>query len=90
MTEPDAEFWAIADSFIEVANRHSETVGTGKVSAALMYAAARFNTFALSQVTPDLAAVEGEALEYLGEQYRKMCAENISVHTAHYKASCGE
>jgi hypothetical protein len=90
MTKPDEEFWEIADSFIEAANRHTETASTGKVSAALMYAAARFNTYALAEVTPDLVSVEADALEYLGDQYRKMCMENIADHTAAYKKRRGK
>ena len=77
MTEPDDAFWNLADSFVELANRHIDNAPAGKVSAALMYAAARFNCFTLATVSPDLATVHDEALNYLVGQYTKMVRENL-------------
>lgn len=78
-TAPDARFWELADIFIAEANRLAQANQIGKVSAALMYAASRYNAFALEAKSGTLADHKEEALTYLVEQYRKMCAENIEV-----------
>lgn len=48
---PDERFWEIADSFINLANQHLDSVGRGKVRTALLYAPARFNSFVVSAST---------------------------------------
>ena len=77
--EPSARFWEIADSFIRQANTLSETDSIAQISAAFMYAASRYNAFALQAQSGDLADHKEEALEYLSTQYKKMCHENIEI-----------
>lgn len=83
MTEntPDEEFWEVADSFVHLANQHLECVERGKVSAAFLYAAARFNAFvvaAAAKSSEGMAKDTGPALEYFTEQYGKMLRENLA------------
>lgn len=76
---PNARFWELADSFIQQANALSQSDPIAQVSAALMYAASRYNAFALQAQSGDLAEHKEEALEYLCTQYKKMCHENIEI-----------
>jgi hypothetical protein len=76
---PNARFWELADSFIRQANVLSQSDSIAQVSAAFMYAASRYNAFALQAQSGDLADHKDEALEYLSTQYKKMCHENIEI-----------
>ena len=49
----DKEFRSIVDSFIALANKHSDTANRENVSMALLYAAARFNSFIVATHAPD-------------------------------------
>lgn len=78
--QPDEEFWEIADSFVNLANQHLDHTGQEKVSAAMLYAAARFNSFVVASAAggvEELKRDQKEALEYFTEQYRKMLRENL-------------
>ena len=75
---PDQEFWDIADSFIHLANEHVGKASSGKVSSALLYAAARFNAFIVASA--DDADLENEkelAVDYFSGEYKKMLSENL-------------
>ncbi len=77
---PDQAFFDLADSFIDLANRHTAKVGKGKASAALSFAAARFNAFvaATSVSSGDaLRARHDEAIEYFTGQYKNMLQDNL-------------
>ena len=78
--ENDHTFWDRADKFIDVANGFCDQNPRGKVSASLLYAAARFNAFvvAASAEAPEEMLREREAaLEYFVGEYRKMLEENL-------------
>jgi hypothetical protein len=84
----DDKFWERADSFIELANQHCGDIGRGKVSASLLYAAARFNAFVAasqSESGRDLRASKKEALDYFSDQFRKMLSENIDDYSANFR-----
>ena len=84
----DDKFFNRADSFIELANQHCAETGRGKVSASLLYAAARFNAFvAASQAESgrDLRSSKKEAVEYFTDQYRKMLEENLDDYSANFR-----
>lgn len=77
----DERFWDMVDSFIRLANEYGDQVSIGKVSTALLYAAARYNAFVV--VSVDNKNIEGEkplALEYFGDQYKTMLLENLEDH----------
>ncbi|MFZ5557523.1 MAG: DUF3144 domain-containing protein [Pseudomonadota bacterium] len=83
----DQQFFDIADAFIRVANEHSRTVAHGKVSAAMAYAAARFNAFVLASAreTPEaLRGDEARALDYFSGQYRSMLKEHLADYAKNY------
>ncbi len=79
--QPDQVFFDLADTFIELANHHTAKVGKGKASAALSFAAARFNAFvAATSVTSGeaLRARQDEAITYFSGQYRNMLQDNLT------------
>lgn len=77
---PDQQFWDIADAYIALANQHCDTVSPGKVSAALLYSAARFNSFLAAsqyQQRADFVAEREETVAYFVGQFEKMLRENL-------------
>ncbi|MEI1279655.1 DUF3144 domain-containing protein [Leptospira venezuelensis] len=81
MDEIDSEFFKRADEHIGLANRQIEAgLGRGKVSASLLYSAARFNAWVAACAASDeqdLSNDKPEILEYFVEEYKKMLTENI-------------
>lgn len=87
-TKPDKEFWDLADSFIHLANKHCDKILKGKVSATLLYAAARFNAFvvvASTKTKKQFAAGKEESVAYFLGQFEKMLRENFDDHEANYE-----
>lgn len=85
--QPDAQFWNFADSFIHLANKHVAKAPSTRVSATLLYAAARFNAFvatANSSSKEEFAADKEEVVAYFREQYEKMLRENLADYEANY------
>ncbi len=84
----DDGFWDRADSFIDLANSYCENVGTGKVSASLLYAAARFNASVVASSAASADELKGdkeEAIAYFSEQYKKMLEENLDDYIENYE-----
>jgi hypothetical protein len=84
---PDQQFWDLANSFIHRANEQSATVDPGKVSAALLYAAARFNAFVVASGTDDEDSFRNArkaAMEYFTAEFNKMLGENLDDWAKHY------
>lgn len=85
---PDEEFWEIADSFIHLANQHLERAGRGKVSAAFLYAVARFNAFlvaAEADSPEEMANDKSPALAYFTQQYKKILRENLDDNIKNFE-----
>lgn len=75
--EEKAAFFALADKFLAVANEGAAEAGPGRVSAAMMFATARFNAFtAQTQGMPPGEADE-DAVRYFRDEYVKMLRENM-------------
>lgn len=76
--QQDEEFFAMADAFIELANKYGEQGAVGKVSSALLFAAARYNAFFVSAVENiSLEDEKGVAMRYFTDQYQKMLNDNF-------------
>lgn len=71
------EFYDLADRFIDLANELTAQHNTSRVSAVIMYAAARYNAHCLVSVDPDARANREAATEYFVSQYRSMLEDNI-------------
>jgi uncharacterized protein DUF3144 len=83
----DPQFWDIADSFIHKANEHCANADRRKVGAALLYAAARFNSFVAAAASQDevtFRADREKALEYFTGEFRKMLGENLDDLADHF------
>lgn len=69
-------FHEVADEFINLANQLSEEWAIPMLSAAFMYAAARYNAFYAAGDAGD-PENRRRAIAYLCDQYRKMLEENF-------------
>lgn len=82
MTQPvDDGFYARADAHIQLSNQQiSEAAGRGKVSASMMFATARFNTWVSAceyRSGEHMAQSKEQLIEYFLKQYRYMLEENM-------------
>lgn len=76
--EEQRAFFEMADRFVAVANGLAEEVPVARISAAMMFATARFNAFlAQSQGLPPGEADE-ETVRYFRDEYEKMLRENLA------------
>ncbi|HTD24350.1 MAG TPA: DUF3144 domain-containing protein [Terriglobales bacterium] len=71
------EFFDVADKFIHLANELSKKWPTTRISAAIMYASARYNAFNFF-VKDGKDETQQKAIEYYCEQYKKMLKENMA------------
>lgn len=86
-TDKDKEFYELADAFIAIANKQSKKVVPGKVSAAFLYAAARFNTFIAaseSNSKDEYAANKEKSFDYFTAEYQKMLEEHFADYFANF------
>ncbi|MBS1681551.1 MAG: hypothetical protein OJF59_001790 [Cytophagales bacterium] len=67
----------MADKFIELANEFSKTESKERVSAAIMFAASRYNAFEASSKSKDLKKVKSDALNWYSLEYARMLEANI-------------
>ncbi|MET0026366.1 MAG: DUF3144 domain-containing protein [Candidatus Thiodiazotropha sp.] len=70
----ESDFHEVADEFIHLANELSEEWATPFLSAAFMYAAARYNAFFFWE-TDGVPEKQEAAIDYYCDQYRKMLQE---------------
>ena len=74
---PDRAFFDRADAFLAVANGQIGEAPPGQVSAAMMYAAARFNAFVAQTQGVPPGEVDEETVRYFTAEYEKMLRENL-------------
>ena len=70
----ESDFHEVADEFIHLANELSDDWAMPFLSAAFMYAAARYNTFFFFE-TNGAKGDQSDVIEYYCDQYRKMLQE---------------
>lgn len=78
----------MADQFIELANNSLEEQQPDLVNSAFLYAAARFNAFALasqSECLEDLQLDKDDSSRYFIGQYKRLLLENLEDYEAAYK-----
>lgn len=86
----DKEFRRMADAFIDLANQHVNDDNREIVSMALLYAAARFNSFVVASHAPDLKKYDADrdkAFEFFLEKYKDMLQENLDDYRKIYDES---
>ena len=84
----EREFRRVADTFIDLANEHMETVQKENVGMALLFAAARFNAFVVASHSPTLDKYEGDrdkAIQFFSTSYLDMLGENLDDYRRAYE-----
>jgi hypothetical protein len=85
----DKEFYELADAHIALANTRMSEIKPAKASAALLFAAARFNAFVIYASSENKAQflLEKEAaIAYFMQEYEKNLRENIDEHLSRYES----
>ncbi|HUF88200.1 MAG TPA: DUF3144 domain-containing protein [Thermohalobaculum sp.] len=76
--EEQRAFFDMADQFLAVANRLTDEAPVARISAAMMFATARFNAFlAQTQGLPP-GEVDEETARYFTREYETMLRENLA------------
>ena len=78
------EFYDVVDKFINLANELGTTWPRSRVSATLMFAAARYNVYNWLTRDVDLEQTLEQAVGYYREQYEEMFRENVNELTPVY------
>lgn len=78
------EFYDVVDRFINLANELGTTWPPSRVSATLMFAAARYNVYNWLNRDVDLEQTLEEAVSYYRDQYEEMFRENVQELTPVY------
>lgn len=84
----DEKFYDRADAHIHLSNDQiNGDVTIGKVSASMMYATARFNSWVSAcswSSAAEMKAAKDEILEYFVNEYRKMLDENLNDYITNF------
>ena len=83
----DDTFFARADEHIHLSNKQLQDASSGKVSASMMYATARFNAWVSASSVSDrdeLVAARSEAIEYFVAEYQKVLEENLDEYIENF------
>lgn len=75
--ELDPQFYTATNAYLDLANTQAQTYGMKRVSAAILYAAARYNSHAFVGFETDPAASKAAFTEYMLDLYRRMLEENL-------------
>jgi hypothetical protein len=84
----DEKFYNRADAHIHLANEQMQEISRGKVSASMLYAAARFNSWVSAcgfRTGSEMAEERDKAIEYFTSEYRKMLSENLDDYVANFE-----
>ena len=85
--ELDEIYRAMVDSFIDRANELADSNSRENVGMALLYAAARYNAYVVSQHADSPDRYEQDvprAREFFNDQYRRMLDENLEDYKSVY------
>jgi hypothetical protein len=84
MHEPlPPEFYDSVDQFVALANELVPGHGLARVSAIIMFAAARFNAHCARELDPEIDANIDGATTYFTDQYSKMLRDNLTRLRGH-------
>ena len=85
----DDTFYDRADAHINLANQQSEKAPIGRVSASMMYAAARYNAWVSAsgfRSGEDMAKARAETIDYFVQGYRLMLEQNLDQYIENFGA----
>lgn len=83
--ERNTQFRQMADSFIDIANKHCDQIENTTVSSAQLFATARFCAFVVASRSKDLQDYEAEvddALNFFSTEFNRMLTENLEEYKA--------
>jgi hypothetical protein len=86
--EVDEKFYERADAHIHLSNEQMQDIGRGKVSASMLYAAARFNSWVSAcefSSVREMAEERHKTIEYFTKEYREMLEENLDDYIANFE-----
>lgn len=76
--EEQRAFMELADRFLGVANASAAETPVARVSAAMMFATARFNAFLAQTQGLEPGEVDEDVVAYFRAEYEKMLRENLA------------
>ncbi len=88
----DKMFYDLADAHIGVANEQMGQVKPSLASAAMLFAASRFNAFVIMAASAnkgEMLAQKEAAIAYFLNEYETYLRENIDEHLARYEDQAG-
>jgi Protein of unknown function (DUF3144) len=83
----DDQFYARADAHIHLSNDQIKQSDRGKVSASMMYAVARFNSWISAcgfEDGPQMAAKRQEMIDYFTADYARMLEANLDDYIRNF------
>jgi hypothetical protein len=89
MAPEDQAFFDLVTRFLDEANALNDRAHRSRISAALLFAAARYNAFTWIHRNTMPEQTEGEAVEFFADHYRKMWRENLEFLKALEKQQGG-
>lgn len=72
------QFYDCVDRFVSLANEMVAEHGLERVSAVIMFAAARFNAHCALELDPDIDSTTDDAVGYFVDQYAKLFRDNLA------------
>jgi hypothetical protein len=78
LSPDDQAFFDLVTRFLDEANRMNGEAHRSRISAALLFAAARYNAFTWLNREINPGQTEDEAVEMFTDHYRKMWRENVA------------
>ncbi len=88
-TESNEQFWELADSFIALANEHSQKLDPNMIDTVLRYASARFSAHIVAAQSPSAEAIKNErekASKHFSDQYQQMFSDNLDDYQTNFDA----
>ena len=73
----DQAFFDLVTRFLNKANTMNDKEHRSRISAAIMFAAARYNAFTWMHRDQNMEQTEDEAVEFFAEHYRAMFRDNV-------------
>ena len=73
----DPDFFACSNTYLDIANQQARQQGLRRVSAAILFAAARYNVHAYLGFETDVKGTSADFLDYMTGLYRNMLEEHL-------------
>jgi hypothetical protein len=92
MSDTDDRFYDRADEHIHLSNSQMRETEAGKVSASMMYATARFNSWLTARgfsSGDEMQKLRDQSIEYFITEYRKMLEENMDDYINNFEKYTG-